>query len=105
MFDQVEPTLLRYNAWSAIVLVPSYTRKMKPKARQSRPINLRIKRIMASHARRNMRHPSIEYPARRFCSIIAENALCRHRHDITWWGRGAGDRLILEQRAFDPLPV
>src|SRR5262245_35791179 len=47
-FDQVVPTLLRNSVWSAIVLVPSYTRKMKPRARHRRPKNLKIKRIMAS---------------------------------------------------------
>ena len=32
MFDQTEPTLLMKKVWSAIDLVPSWTRKMKPKA-------------------------------------------------------------------------
>src|SRR5262249_48737475 len=48
IFDQVVPTLLRNSVWSAIVLVPSYTRKMKPRARHNRPKNLKTNRIMAS---------------------------------------------------------
>jgi hypothetical protein len=63
---------------------------MKPKARHSRPKNLSTKRIMAFCARKNVRRPSIEYPARLFGSMIAVagdlspwTSLGRYQHDVT----------------------
>src|SRR6516225_11250890 len=52
MFDQVEPTLLIYTVWSAIDLVPSWTKKINPRASDNRPTNRRTKRIMAFYARK-----------------------------------------------------
>src|SRR5262245_6937015 len=52
MFDQVEPTLLIYTVWSAIDLVPSWTKKINPRASDNRPTNRRTKRIMAFSARK-----------------------------------------------------
>src|SRR5262249_22088713 len=73
MFDQVDPTLLIYTVWSAIDLVPSWTKKIKPRASDNRPTNRRIKRIMAFYAQRNMHRPAIAYPARRLRSIGSDN--------------------------------
>src|SRR5262249_59297022 len=52
LFDQVEPTLLIYTVWSAIDLVPSWTKKINPRASDNRPTNRRTKRIMAFYARK-----------------------------------------------------
>src|SRR5262249_61127467 len=73
MFDQVEPTLLIYTVWSAIDLVPSWTKKIKPRASDNRPTNRRTKRIMVFYAQRNMRRPAIAYPARPLHSIGSDN--------------------------------
>src|SRR5262245_65840146 len=81
MFDQVEPTLLIYTVWSAIDLVPSWTKKIKPRASDNRPTNRSTKRIMAFYAQRNMHRPAIAYPARRLRSIGSDNLR-------RWAGRG-----------------
>src|SRR5262249_386686 len=52
MLDQVEPTLLIYTVWPAIDLVPSWTKKINPRASDNRPTNRRTKRIMAFYARK-----------------------------------------------------
>src|SRR5262249_29095754 len=89
MFDQVEPTLLIYTVWSAIDLVPSWTKKINPRASDNRPTNRRTKRIMAFYAQRNMQRPAIAYPARAPRSIGSDDlplgtSRGRRRH------RGAG---------------
>src|SRR5262249_61947340 len=73
MFDQVEPTLLIYTVWSAIDLVPSWTKKINPRASDNRPTNRRTKRIMAFYAQRNMYRPAIAYPARAPRSIGSDD--------------------------------
>src|SRR5215510_11928667 len=73
MLDQVEPTLLIYMVWSAIDLVPSWTKKINPRASDNRPTNRRTKRIMAFYAQRNMHRPAIAYPARAPRSIGSDD--------------------------------
>src|SRR5262249_1124198 len=73
MLDQVEPTLLIYTVWSAIDLVPSWTKKINPRASDNRPTNRRTKRIMAFYAQRNMHRPAIAYPARAPRSIGSDD--------------------------------
>src|SRR5262244_2933863 len=110
MFDQVDPTLLIYTVWSAIDLVPSWTKKIKPRASDNKPINRRTKRIMTFYAWRNMHRPSIDYPARPVRSIDSDNlplgmSGSRRRHG---GAGGAGRRMrgaCLERWAFDPLPL
>src|SRR5262252_9406955 len=89
---------------------------MKPKARHNSPRNLKIKRIMASCALREYASPAY----RILCPAIWFNSRLEARRHCGWgkgrsWrialmlsrvgGRAVDARLILGQRAFDPLPV
>src|SRR5262249_25019788 len=62
-----------YTVWSAIDLVPSWTKKINPRASDNRPTNRRTKRIMAFYAQRNMHCPDIAYPARAPRSIDSDD--------------------------------
>src|SRR5215475_10224190 len=114
MFDQVEPTLLIYTVWSAIDLVPSWTKKINPRASDNRPTNRRTKRIMAFYAqRKKYASPGYRLPRSRapFNRLGRPAAGDEPRPPPAPRRRRAGRRILrillacLERWAFDPLPL
>src|SRR6516165_7345247 len=79
--------------WSAIDLVPSWTKKINPKASDNRPMNRRTKRIMTFYAGKTcIAHPSLTPLAR---IVQSARAPCRTdgRLPPSAWGqaqRGGG---------------